>query len=273
MVTLITATIGFTIIVALRYLAVSGLFAKITSHFRPSLNTTPRSLRQQATERKYSLVAAAIYGIPAGLVFWTWKQFGWTELYTDPGLYPLWYIPVSIVLYLFAHDTWFYWTHRAMHGRRLFPIMHRVHHESRPPTAWAAMSFHWTESLSGAVLFPVLVYIVPIHIGALGAVLAIATLFGVTNHLGWEIFSPRLVNGTFGRIMITASHHHRHHQAYNSNYGLYFRFWDRICRTDNGLSGDFGREEQIARNRHIARRARRRHGGGTRAARGPATDA
>ncbi|MGB3721746.1 MAG: sterol desaturase family protein [Pacificimonas sp.] len=256
MLTLLTATIGFTFIVALRYLAGSGLFASLTSRYRPGLHKTARALRQQARERRYSFIAAAIYGIPAGFVFWTWKQHGLTQLYTDPGAWPLWYLPASVLIYLAAHDTWFYWTHRAMHGRRLFPLMHRVHHDSRPPTAWAAMSFHWTESASGALLFPLLVYIVPIHIGALGLVLAIATLFGVTNHLGWEIFPARLVNGTFGRLVITASHHHRHHQAYNSNYGLYFRFWDRICRTDQGLSGDFGREESQA----AARFAARRHG-------------
>jgi sterol desaturase/sphingolipid hydroxylase (fatty acid hydroxylase superfamily) len=252
---LLSAILVFSVIVGLRYLAVSGAFAWLTRRVRPGLIDTPRSLRQQVLERRWSLFAAFIYGAPGGFAFWTWEQFGWTRVYTEFEAYPLWYLPVSVLLYLLAHDTWFYWTHRAMHGRRLFPVVHKVHHDSRPPTAWAAMSFHWTESLSGAVLIPALLYILPIHYAALGVVLAIATFFGVTNHLGWEIFPARLVNGTFGRLMITASHHHRHHQVYNSNYGLYFRFWDRLCGTDRGISGDFGREEVQARRRAAARRA------------------
>ena len=211
-------------------------------------------------ERRWSLVAALIYALPAALAFWTWKEFGWTRVYLDVRAYPLWYLPASAATYLLVHDAWFYWTHRAMHSRTLFARMHKVHHDSRPPTAWAAMSFHWTESLSGAVLFPLLVYLVPIHVGALGAVLAIATLFGVTNHLGWEIFPSRLVNGTFGRIVITASHHHRHHKDYGANFGLYFRFWDYLCGTDKGISGDFGREELESRARRADRRAAGRRG-------------
>ena len=158
-----------------------------------------------------------------------------TRLYTDVEAYPLWWLPASVLAYLALHDTWFYWTHRAMHTRRLFPLMHHVHHRSRPPSAWAAMSFHWTESLSGAILIPALVFVIPIHLGALAAVLAVMTLFGTTNHLGWEIFPQALVRGRMGRHLITATHHHRHHDDYGSNFGLYFRYWDRLCGTDSGL--------------------------------------
>ena len=45
---------------------------------------------------------------------------------------------------------------------------HAVHHASRPPTAWAAMSFHPVEAVTGAVVIPALVFFVPIHIGAVG---------------------------------------------------------------------------------------------------------
>jgi sterol desaturase/sphingolipid hydroxylase (fatty acid hydroxylase superfamily) len=66
------------------------------------------------------------------------------------------------------------------------------------------------------------------------------TLMGVTNHMGWELFPTRLVHGRAGRWLITATHHQLHHDSYRCNYGLYFRFWDRLCRTDHGL-GHFDR--------------------------------
>ena len=123
-----------------------------------------------------------------------------------------------------------------MHRPLAFRAAHAVHHASRPPTAWAAMSFHPIEALTGAVVIPVLVLFVPIHLAALGLVLAIMTLMGITNHMGWEIFPRALIHSSLGGWLITASHHHRHHEHYRCNYGLYFRFWDRLCGTDRGLS-------------------------------------
>jgi sterol desaturase/sphingolipid hydroxylase (fatty acid hydroxylase superfamily) len=54
--------------------------------------------------------------------------------------------------------------------------------------------------------------------------------------MGWELFPRRLIHSRAGGWLITASHHHRHHEHYRCNYGLYFRFWDRLCGTDRGLS-------------------------------------
>jgi sterol desaturase/sphingolipid hydroxylase (fatty acid hydroxylase superfamily) len=113
--------------------------------------------------------------------------------------------------------------------------MHAVHHASRNPTAWAAMSFHPWESITGAVLVPALVLLVPIHFAALLVVLSVMTVMGVTNHMGWEIFPRRLVGGRLGEWLITASHHQKHHEKYLCNFGLYFRHWDRLCKTDRGL--------------------------------------
>lgn len=225
-------------IIALRYLLSSGGFALATRALRPGLYAGLD--RQIGREIGWSLASGLIYGAPAGLVAWGWQYRGWTRIYTDVHAWPLWYLPVSVLLYLALHDTWFYWTHRLMHVPVMFRIAHAVHHDSRPPTAWAAMSFHPWEALTGAVVIPALVFIVPIHVAALGVVLAIMTIMGVTNHMGWEMFPRWLVHGRAGHWLITATHHQQHHERYRCNYGLYFRVWDRLCGTDRGL-GTFER--------------------------------
>lgn len=227
------SALAMTIIVGGRYLLTSGAFAAITHAVRPGLYAGME--RQIRREIGWSLASAAIYGIPAGIVAWGWQADGWTQIYSDIHAYSLWYLPLSVLLYLIAHDTWFYWTHRAMHAPRLFRIMHAVHHESRPPTAWAAMSFHPWEAITGAIVIPALVFLIPIHVAALGLVLTIMTIMGIGNHMGWEMFPRAFVHGIFGRALITATHHQKHHDAYRGNYGLYFRFWDRLCGTDLGL--------------------------------------
>ena len=220
-------------IVTARYFAVSALFAWATKARHPALYDGMK--RQIAMEIRHSVLSAVLYALPAGFVAYAWQNWGWTRIYSDVAAMPLWWLPASLFLYLFAHDTWFYWSHRIMHHPKVFGFMHAVHHASRPPTAWAAMSFHWSEALTGAFVIPLLVFVIPIHVGVLGLVLTIMTIMGVTNHMGWEIFPRALVQGAAGRWLITATHHQRHHQIYRGNYGLYFRFWDRLCGTDVGM--------------------------------------
>jgi sterol desaturase/sphingolipid hydroxylase (fatty acid hydroxylase superfamily) len=232
----VLSAITMTVIVGVRYLITSGAFALATRAMHPRLYTgLDRQIRR---EIGWSLAAAAIYGVPAGVVAWGWHNLGWTRIYSDVGVYPLWYLPLSVLLYLMAHDTCFYWTHRWMHRPAIFRRVHAVHHASRPPTAWAAMSFHPLEALTGAVVIPLLVLVIPVHVAALGVVLAIMTLMGVTNHIGWEVFPRWIWGGPIGAWLITASHHQRHHDAYACNYGLYFRLWDRLCGTDRGLASE-----------------------------------
>ena len=227
------SALAMTLIVAVRYLLTSGLFAALTGRKRPGLyrGLAPQIRREIA----WSLASSAIYGIPAGVVAWGFQAPACTEIYTDPRAWPLWWMPVSLLLYLFLHDTWFYWTHRWMHRPRVFRAVHAIHHASRPPTAWAAMNFHPAEAALVGLLIPALVFVIPIHAGVLGIVLLVMTVMGVTNHMGWEMFPRRLVHSRVGQWLITASHHQRHHEQYRCNYGLYFRFWDRLCGTDKGL--------------------------------------
>ncbi|MVZ96314.1 fatty acid hydroxylase family protein [Sphingorhabdus sp. IMCC26285] len=235
--TVLLSALAMTLIVGVRYLVVSGAFAWATRVKYPKLYAGLEP--QMRREIGWSLASAAIYGIPAGIVAWGWDSQGWTLIYRNWSEHPLWYVPLSIVLYLIAHDSWFYWTHRLMHRPWWFKKAHAVHHESRPPTAWAAMSFHPWEALTGALIIPILTFIIPIHVGAIGVVLTVMTVMGVTNHMGWELFPRFMVNGKLGKWLITATHHQKHHEAYRGNYGLYFRFWDKICGTDLGL-GDWG---------------------------------
>ncbi len=239
---LLIGTAQTMLIVIVRYGLASGGFALWTA--RRGITAGPadaaRRRKQIVAEIRWSLLSALIYGLPAGLMLAGWRFYGVTQIRLDFGGWAgaLWWAP-SILLYLFLHDSWFYWTHRWMHAPALFARVHAVHHASKPPTAWAAMSFHPWEALSGALLIPALAFIIPIHWSALGVVLTIATVMGVTNHMGWEMFPRSWVQGWFGRHIISASHHEAHHKFYTCNYGLYFRFWDQWCGTDRGLVEGF----------------------------------
>lgn len=225
------------LIVAVRYLVFAGAFY-LALWKRDPRKVRARKLTAQRpskdlvrSEIRWSLLASVIYAFPGLLILEAWKAGG-TGLYTDVNEYGWVYFLVSTLLYLFLHDTYFYWTHRLMHRPKLFRLLHKVHHESRQPTPWTAFSFHPYESIIGAVILPALVFIIPIHVGALLFILTLMTISSVINHTGFEIFPDGWLKGFPGRSVITAAHHNLHHQRYACNYGLYFRFWDKLMGTD-----------------------------------------
>ena len=122
-----------------------------------------------------------------------------------------------------------------MHHRKLFKWTHEGHHRSVQPTPWASFSFDPIEAVSSAWLLPALALILPLHVGMALFVLMLMTINAVFNHAGWEVYPDKWVKGWWGRHIITASHHNLHHTRFKGNYGLYFRFWDKVCGTDRGL--------------------------------------
>lgn len=234
---LLITWLGLTAIIALRYVLISGLFYWLLWQRPPEKVGAIKLMRGQPKpgvvrrEIGWSLFSSFIYAAPAAVVFELWK-LGGTAVYTDLHAHPLWWIPVSVLVYLFLHDTYYYWTHRAMHHPKLFRTVHRVHHESRPPTPWAAFSFHPWESVVGAIFPPLLALFIPIHVGAVLFILTLMTIAAVLNHCGWELFPKWWLRALPGRQLITAAHHDLHHKNPNVNFGLYFRFWDKLMGTD-----------------------------------------
>ena len=148
-------------------------------------------------------------------------QFEIPNPYIDQKGYALW--DASIV-YTAPDDRWSI----GLHGKNILDKEYKT----------SGYTFVAADPVTGAIVIPALVFLVPIHIGVLGAVLAIMTLMGVTNHMGWELFPHALVRSRAGGALITASHHQLHHDRSSCNYGLYFRFWDRLCGTDRGLAAE-----------------------------------
>ena len=58
------------------------------------------------------------------------------------------------------------------------------------------------------------------------------TIFGVINHLGYEIYPRFLVDRGVGHWFISVTYHNWHHRRFNCNFALYFRLWDIWMETD-----------------------------------------
>lgn len=135
---------------------------------------------------------------------------------------------------LIGHDAYFYWTHRMMHHPRLFKTFHRFHHRSVTPTPFAAYAFAVPEALVMVAFMPLWLLFVPTPVTVITAFLALMIIRNAMGHAGLELHARWWLKTPLTRWICTTTHHDLHHSgSFNRNYGFYFRFWDRLMRTEN----------------------------------------
>jgi len=183
-------------------------------------------------EMTLSALTCGIYGAVALLTALAAQQ-GWTLVYLDIGIFGWWWFAASIVISIFLHDAYFYWTHRLMHLRQLFPIVHRAHHRSTNPTPWAAYAFDPLEAFLQAGILPLIAVLYPIHPLAFILFMGVQLGFNVMGHAGYEIFPHWFLDSWPGKFLNTPTNHAMHHQHFRGNYGLYFNLWDRLMGTNH----------------------------------------
>jgi lathosterol oxidase len=142
----------------------------------------------------------------------------------------VWFV-FSIGLLVIVQDTYFYWTHRAMHHRWLFKHVHRAHHLSHNPSPWAAYAFSPFEALIQGAYVPLVILVVPVHELALFAFLVFMIVRNVVGHAGVELFPRGFVRGPLRGLSTTTTHHAMHHRRSDVNFGLYFPWWDWVMKT------------------------------------------
>jgi len=193
----------------------------------PAAFETGRHVRR---ELGYSFLTVIVYGlVNAALFGWHWVDH--SLIYLDASAYPAWWFWLSIPAMLLLHDTLFYWLHRAMHMRWLFRLMHRVHHRSVHPTAYAAYSFHPAEAAGEALIVVAIIYIIPVHPLAFLIFQTISTAYNVYGHCGREFYPAGVASHRLGRWLNTSTAHAAHHLHGRHNYGLYSLGWDRLMGT------------------------------------------
>jgi lathosterol oxidase len=153
-------------------------------------------------------------------------------LYSNVSDYGWLWFWLSVPIMLLAHDAQFYWLHRLIHTRTLFSKIHRVHHLSKHPTAWAAYSFHPLEAIGEALIAISIIFVMPVHPLAFMLFQSISIVFNAYGHSGREFISGSCQQHWLGRWFNTSTAHNQHHRSAIGNYGLYFLFWDRWMGTE-----------------------------------------
>ncbi len=176
-----------------------------------------------------SVVCFSLVGV--GIFFG--KTFGIFTLYKGFAEHSAWYMALCVVGLLIFQDTYFYWTHRLMHLRRLFRWTHMTHHKSWVPTPFTAYSFSLFETAVQAAPVPLWLLVVPTHVEALFVFLALQIFRNAQGHCGYEFHSARFGTHWFWRQFTTPTHHDLHHSSGRYNFGLWFRWWDLAMGTEH----------------------------------------
>jgi len=225
-------------ITLVRYFSIAGiaflLFYKLLADRYKKAKIQARHARKKDFYREiwHSVASGSILAGTAFLVV-SGPLRPHTLIYADLSDYPVWWIPLSLVLTLVVHDTYFYWMHRGLHHDRIFRYTHLVHHQSTNPSPWASYSFHFLEAiLEGAVVI-VLAFVMPLHPLTILLFTFVSFMINVYGHLGYEIMPRGLRHSIWFEIINTSLYHNLHHRKFKGNYSLYFRFWDRVMGTEH----------------------------------------
>ena len=189
------------------------------------------ALAQRQAELGASVAACGVLGI-AGVSVGAMAWAGWVDFAAPAGR--SWWQPCAVlVAAILTHDAYFYWTHRAMHLRSLFSVMHERHHRSTTPTPWAALSFHPLETVVNGAIYPILALALPIGIVELSAFALFATVHSALIHSGHDVYGVLGPRGLrpHARVVATSLDHDLHHSGARGNYALYLSLWDWLMGT------------------------------------------
>lgn len=215
----------------IRYILFSFLIEKVFHSLNiPKVFTFKRKLNQKTKEITLSFYSSVIFGLAFTVLYHLWESRIIT-LETNHFLFipQVFYLLIS----LFVHETYYYWMHRVIHLKPFYKLFHKGHHDSIEVSSWTSFSFDPLETILQVIPFFAILYFLPLHLYTLITFLVIMSVSSVINHLNREVY-PEFFRAKFPfSQFIGATHHALHHKEFNSNYGLYFRFWDIWMNTES----------------------------------------
>lgn len=188
------------------------------------------SYENYKTEIKFSILSLFLVSGISTLIYDT-DLINHTTLYYNISDYGWFYYFGIIPLILLSYDLYFYLTHLLIHHKKLFKIVHLVHHKSKTISPLAAYCMHPIEATIQHIGLIFLFFLFPIHTTHVYIWVISSLAYSSYLHLGYEIFSDKFLTSKIGKLICSSTAHAKHHQYFNGNYGFYTLIWDKLFKT------------------------------------------
>eukprot|EP01138_Halocafeteria_seosinensis_P006839 gb/GECG01006993.1/.p1 GENE.gb/GECG01006993.1/~~gb/GECG01006993.1/.p1 ORF type:complete len:371 (+),score=11.57 gb/GECG01006993.1/:1-1113(+) len=156
----------------------------------------------------------------------------------------------KLIIFILIEDTGFYWVHRALHHKALYPSIHKIHHQYQDATIGIASEYaHPIEFLLsnlvpitlGPFLFP------RVHYGMWVLWVAWRVAETCCSHSGYDLpFLPFHLLP----FQSSASFHNFHHSRNVGNYSSFFTHWDWLMGTDKHYIRHLEKFGHVTDDRH-----------------------
>ncbi|XP_072019899.1 methylsterol monooxygenase 1-like [Amphiura filiformis] len=144
---------------------------------------------------------------------------------------PAWYQMLPrMYACLIIEDTWHYFVHRALHDRRVYKYIHKIHHSFQAPFGMTAEYAHPAETMILGMGFMWAILLTCSHISVLWMWLIFRLVETIEVHSGYDV--PYLNPLHLLPFYAGPRFHDFHHMNFNGNYSSTFTWWDKIFGTD-----------------------------------------
>lgn len=195
-------------------------------------NSDPKAWAQQQRKIISTLFLNVQVLLPLSIYI---DALGGVSIRVDRASYPsIFEILTQTLFFMAVEDCSFYFLHRLLHTKQLYPLIHKQHHEFTSTVSYAAVYAHPIEFIFGNLL--------PAALGPklLGSNVHVVTFWlwvflrdaeTIDGHSGYELpCSPfRLLPFSAG-----GEYHAFHHSQNAGNFGSFFTVWDTVLGTNSG---------------------------------------
>lgn len=140
-------------------------------------------------------------------------------------------IILKSILLLISMDFLMYFFHRMVHSEKLFPLIHKRHHEHDATNAISLFVLHPAEALGFGFLIILVLYIFNFPPESVIIYLSANLIWGTIGHLNVELLPKRHMDKFLIKSLGMAEFHNLHHQHIQSNFGFYTLIWDKLFGT------------------------------------------
>lgn len=160
----------------------------------------------------------------------------------------IWVYIAQVLFMMVCEDFAFYHTHRLLHHPKLYPYIHKKHHEFYDTIALSSEYAHPVEFVLGNLI--------PLGLG-------VTLLFGRAHLLSFLVFIALRLTETveshggydfpwaitrFLPFGVSSKYHNHHHMKNIGNYGSFFIWWDSIYGTNSYYYNDLLAEDKTFKN-------------------------